>query len=81
MSRHLIANYKDNLAPDIKDNLKRFWRYTSAKDKSGQTKPFLLNPEGEKLKNPEDIANLMNSTFASAFSEDTLNKPPDLTPN
>jgi len=60
------------MALNIKDNSKRFWRYVSTKDKSRQTIPFLLNPEGKKLEDPEDIANLMNNTFASNFSVETL---------
>jgi len=51
-------------------------RYISAKDKSRLTFQFLLNPEGKKLEDMEDISNSMNNTFASNFSVNPPDKPP-----
>ena len=41
LTRHFISDYEHNMALNIKDNSKRFWRYVSTKDKSRQTLSFL----------------------------------------
>ena len=42
LTRHFIHGYEDNLALNIKENQKKFWRYISAKDKTRQTIPAQL---------------------------------------
>lgn len=75
LTRHFMAEYEEKIAFSIKENPKRFWRYVSKKDKNRRSIPFLFNAEGKKLEDPEAIANLLNTTFASNFSSDSSAEP------
>ena len=77
LTRNLRQNFEQNLAYNVKDKPKLFWKYVKSRLKSIQSIPPLLKPDGSKASTPIEKANTLNDFFASVFTiEDNDNIPP-----
>ena len=77
MTRNLCADFKLDLARNIKCNPTAFWKYSGTKLKAKSKLGDLLNSNGELTCDDNEKANILNSTFTSVFTrENTKYIPP-----
>lgn len=57
-----------NLARDVKNNMKTFYRYIGQKRQAKMSAPPLVNVKGEQASVDEEKAEVLNEFFASVFT-------------
>lgn len=67
--RKAKAKYELSIARNVKSNNKRFWGYVKRKRKAKDAIGVLQRENGELIKNNTEKAELLNTYFASVFSE------------
>ncbi|GAB0207970.1 mitochondrial enolase superfamily member 1 [Grus japonensis] len=67
-TRKAKASLELNLAKDVKDNKKGFFKYISSKRKSRENVGLLLNEVGALVTEDTEKAELLNAAFASVFA-------------
>jgi len=73
--RNAKAHLELNLARDVKDNMKGFFKYISSKRKTRDNAGPLLNEAGVLVTEDAEKAELLNAFFASVFSAKVLRNP------
>ena len=90
MLRNSRDEFLGSVESDLNTNLKRFWSILKLNSKSHTipdrvstpisasvfADPGNLTPLRSSAENPREIANLLNSYFASVFAHDTPSPPP-----
>ncbi|PKU33936.1 glycerol kinase [Limosa lapponica baueri] len=66
--RNVKAQLELNMARDVKDNKKGFFKYISSKRKTRENVSSLLNEVGALVTKDAEKAELMNAFFASVFT-------------
>ena len=76
LTRYLRYNYEHNLASNVNQNSKLFWKYAKSSLKTQQGILPLKRSDGTKAILPEEKANMLNEFFTSVFTiEDKENIP------
>ena len=74
--RRAKRKFEKNLAAEIKENPKCFWKYVRSKTKVKTGINDLEREDGSFARRDEDKADVLNKFFASVFTrEDTSNMP------
>ena len=73
--RKAKAHLELDLARDVKDNMKGFFKYISSKRKTRDNAGPLLNEAGVLVTEDAEKAELLNGFFASVFSAKVLRNP------
>ena len=76
MKRKLCHDFERNLARQLKENPKAFWRYCGSKLKGKTRLGELKAPDGSTANEDHEKAELFNQYFASVFTHETLNDIP-----
>ena len=75
-TRKAVKNYEKEIAANMKNNPKLFWKYVNSKLKIRQPLSDLTKPDGKLTTTEEEKAEVQNNFFSSVFTkEDTQNIP------
>ena len=75
-TRKAVKNYEKEIAANMKNNPKLFWKYVNSKLKTRQPLSDLTKPDGKLTTTDEEKAEVLNNFFSSVFTkEDTQNIP------
>jgi len=72
--------YEKLIAKNCKMNVKGFWKYVKENTKSNSGVSSLKNDQGNIIVNDAEKAEVLNSFFASVFTNENLDNIPDLPP-
>ena len=78
MTRRLRIDFEQNIAMNVKEKPKDFWKYTKSRIKHKQSIPTLEKPDGSKAITPKEKANSLNQFFCRVFTRERLNDIPEL---
>ena len=78
MTRRLRIDFEQNIALNVKEKPKHFWKYAKSRIKNKQSIPTLEKPDGSKAITPKEKANSLNQFFCSVFTRERLNDIPEL---
>ncbi|KFQ62135.1 hypothetical protein N334_11299, partial [Pelecanus crispus] len=73
--RKAKARMELNLARDVKNNKKGFYRYVNHKRKVKESVPPLMNKKGNLVSTDEEKAEVLNNFFASVFTGNLSSHP------
>jgi len=76
LTRTLKRNYEIDLANNIKDNPKAFWKYVNSKLKTKLPVDTLRTSDNREATSNQDKANVLNEYFASVFTQEDLSNVP-----
>ena len=75
MTRNLCRDFEYNLARNVKQNPKAFWRYCRSKIKNRSKLGDLKMADGKLTGEDETKADLLNSFFVSVFTHENTDIP------
>jgi len=75
MTRNLCRDFEYNLARNVKQNSKAFWRYCKSKMKNRSKLGDLKTADGKLTGDDETKAELLNSFFVSVFTHENTDVP------
>ena len=70
MTRRLRIDFEQNIAMNVKEKPKHFWKYVKSRIKNKQSIPTLEKPDGSKAITPKEKANSLNQFFCSVFTRE-----------
>ncbi len=76
-TRKAVKQYEKAIASNVKTNPKLFWNYVNSKLKSRQPISDLKKDNGELTVNDVEKAQVLNTFFASVFTDEDLTNIPD----
>ena len=79
LTRRLKVNFERNIANNIKNKPKSFWKYVNSKLKSRVKRPALKKPDGTTATTTRSKAEALNSYFGSVFVNEDLSDIPEVT--
>ena len=79
LTRRLRVNFERNIAKNIKNKPKSFWKYVNSKLKSRVKRPALKKPDGTTATTTRSKAEALNSYFRSVFVNEDLSDMPEVT--
>ena len=79
LTRHLRAEYENNIVRKIKSKPKIFWKYVNSKLKTREKIPTLNNMDGTFSVSSLEKAETLNKYFGSMFVDENFNNIPDPT--
>ena len=80
MTRNLKRSFEKGLAKNLKTNPKAFWAYVNSKVKSTSGIGTLRGQNGSVAETDSDKAKVLNSFFATTFTQEDLTSIPDTVP-
>ena len=72
MTRILRSEFEQNIAKNVIQKPKMFWRYAKSRLQTRQNIPTLENPDGSKATSVKEKANTLNKFFCSVFTTERL---------
>ena len=72
MTRILRSDFEQNIARNVIQNPKLFWRYAKSRLKTRQNIPTLEKSDGSKAITPKEEADSLNEFFRSVFTTERL---------
>ena len=73
MTRILRSDFEQNIARNVLQKPKLFWRYAKSRLKTRQNIPTLENPDRSTATTTKEKANSLNEFFCSVFTTKRLN--------
>jgi len=80
MARNLCRDFEYNLARNVKQNPKAFWRYCKSKLKNRGKLGDLKSDDGTLTNDDRAKADLLNKYFVSVFTNENISHIPDMAP-
>lgn len=78
--KKLCKNFERDLANNIKDNPKKFWKYVNSKSKTRTGIQSLSNQQGSLVEGDKEKADILNTFFTSVFTIDDNTLVPNIFP-
>ena len=78
LTRNLRIHHEQHIVSNIKRNPKSFWRYINSHMKSRSGIDSIRRPDGSTAIPDQEKAELLNSYFASIFTDDNLTSFPSI---
>lgn len=80
LTRNLCRDFEKDIARNIKENPKAFWRYTNSKLKNRPKLGDLQTADGKLTSDNQEKAEILNRFFSSVFTKEDLTQIPTLHP-
>lgn len=80
-TRKAMKNYEKEIASNMKNNPKLFWKYVNSKLKTRQPLSDLMKPDGTLTTSDEEKAEILNNFFSSVFTKEDIESIPELNTN
>ena len=79
--KKLLREFEEDIAKNIKNNPKSFWKYVNSKSKTKAGIHSLINKNGETIEDKNGKANILNEYFSSVFTKEENATIPQILPS